>query len=84
MNPFTVTWEQEAFDALAELWMGASDRQAIAASCDAIDAFLKASPYAGQHLREGLYKLASRPLKVTYSVEDEDRLVVVQSVNLAT
>lgn len=77
---FTVTYYPSARDELIDVWLAASDRQAITDASDAIDrelawdAHRKGEPYEENRLF-GIY-----PLVVAYSVSVDDRLVTVLRV----
>jgi hypothetical protein len=77
---YTVVWLPDAVDRLAELWIQATDRQAVRAAADRIDQRLRVDPeHEGIHLR-GKWYLAERPLAVQYVVRPDDRLVHVVQV----
>jgi hypothetical protein len=65
---YTVVWSPRAEDALAEIWVRASNRQAIAAAANFIDRTLQRSPHTkGQDLY-GDRLIVQPPLSVVYSV----------------
>jgi hypothetical protein len=81
MTPYTVQWKRRVLDALAALWLAAADRQAVTAAQARIDETLGQDPLgAGRHICEGLYKLHEPPLVVTYTVDQAQRQVEVQSI----
>ena len=78
---WTVTYRPSADDQLAELWLNATDRQAVARSSNAIARQLAADPLIAGESREGnLRILIEPPLAVIYDVSESDRLVAVWSV----
>ena len=78
MTRYTVIWVEDASDELAEIWMAALDRNAIAAAANVIDAELaEDAELKGGPLREGLRVVAHPPLRVLYSVNLDDRIVEV-------
>lgn len=81
MTRYTVTWLQVALDELAQLWVTTDDRQAMTDAANRIDALLGTNPAAhGQELSEGLLSLDVSPLRVLFTIREEDRLVEVSSV----
>lgn len=81
MNRYTVTWHREAEDELTELWIAATDRDEIAAAVRAIDAALATDAETrGEPVAEGLRSLNAPPLRVLFTVRQDDRLAVVQVV----
>ena len=70
--PFTVTWDPAARGALADIWIHASDRAAVALASDQIDADLRRDPYHGTQDR-GAYRCARvAPLLVLFEVMPDD------------
>lgn len=81
MNRYTVVWVRSAEDELVELWIASSDRSAVAAATHEIDRQLTTDPaLKGEPLREGLRALNVPPVRVLYSVSDDDRIVEVAVV----
>jgi len=81
MSRFTVVWLQDAQNQLAVLWMDAADLRAVADAANAIDSVLATDALTvGVHLREGLYSFELPPLRVLYSVNNDDRIVEVASI----
>jgi plasmid stabilization system protein ParE len=75
---YTVIWVEDASDELAEIWMAAVDRHAVAAAANSIDAELaEDAEHKGGPLSEGLRVLAYPPLRVLFSVDAADRIVEV-------
>ena len=77
----TVTWVESAQDELAELWMAGPDRDAISAAARAVDRELAVDPHVkGVEMSEGLRALHQPPLRLLFSVRDDDRVVEVLRV----
>jgi len=75
---FTVVWKSAAKRQLAEIWMGASNRAAVTAAADAIDAALRFWPQRCGESRGSDFRLVIEgPLGAFYAVNEEDRLVTV-------
>jgi hypothetical protein len=84
MTRYTVTWEPEAEEQLADLWMAAPDRAAVTAAESAIGAALARNPAGvGSEVAEGLRLFTVPPLRVFYEVSEADRLVRVSVVDRA-
>jgi hypothetical protein len=80
---YTVVWWQEADEELISLWLGASDRAAITEASSEIDHRLSTlGANASNEAHEGLYALTIEPLRVHFSVEQEDRIVRIWTVRL--
>jgi hypothetical protein len=78
---YTVVWVRSAQDELAELWLNASDRNAVTVATHAIDNELRNdAPIKGSELSEGLRSLFEPPLKVIFTVREGDRIVDVLRV----
>jgi mRNA-degrading endonuclease RelE of RelBE toxin-antitoxin system len=81
MIRYTVVWAPEPQNELAELWLVASDRAAVAQAADEIDDRLATSPISkGVELSEGLRRFRYAPLQVLYVVRTDDRVVEVTAV----
>ena len=75
---YGVEWVPIAQNRLAALWVNASDRAAVAAAADAIDARLARDPYANSESRTGSVRVTFEPpLGVQYDVDDARRRVTV-------
>jgi plasmid stabilization system protein ParE len=70
--PFTVVWLPAAQDALAEIWVQAADRQAVA-DADRIDRALGRA-------KDGYRVYADPPLAVGFEVSPDDCMVRVVRV----
>jgi plasmid stabilization system protein ParE len=78
---WAVIWQPTAEDQLAELWMAADDRAALADAADAIDALLRRDPLAqGESRHDNLRIFLHGPLVVDYEVDASRRLVRVLRV----
>ena len=81
MTRYTVAWVQSVEDELIEIWLGASDRNAITSATHAIDRELGSDAESkGEVLSEGLRSLNVPPLRVIFTVSTDDRLVEVVRV----
>jgi hypothetical protein len=81
MTRYTVTYTRDALQALARLWLSASDRRAVTQACDAVDRLLRDDPSSrgylyGSKLRQAIVE----PLFVEFTVNEDDRLVTIWSV----
>ncbi len=77
----TVVWVESAQNELAELWLAGPDREAVTAATHAIDQELAVDPQIrGVELSEGMRAFFSPPLRVLYTVREEDRIVEVLRV----
>jgi hypothetical protein len=78
---YTVIWTPEAENALATIWMQASDQQAVADASNAIDRRLRTSPERlGTDLGGGQRFLQVTPLVVIFTIEPDDCRVRVLEV----
>jgi mRNA-degrading endonuclease RelE of RelBE toxin-antitoxin system len=78
---YTVTWKPEAERRLAELWMNASDRNAITEAANEIDRRLQMNPeQQGESRSDGRRLLLVKPLGVIFEVVPDDRIVYVLTV----
>jgi hypothetical protein len=81
MKAYSVEWLPEASDALALLWLQATNRQAITSAQADIDDALARNPFtSGHHVSEGLYRMVAQPLVVAYSVDTRSKKVKVSHV----
>jgi hypothetical protein len=84
MNEFTVTWDTQASNELARLWL---DNPRIGAeitiAADEIDRLLAARPLElGVETAPNTRQYVEPPLKVLFRVSEDDRLVRVLYVKL--
>jgi hypothetical protein len=77
---YTVTWDPEALDDLADLWLAAADRGPIAGAADRIDRELSVDPESKGRPFFGQRIFAAPPLAVTFEVRAADRVVKVIQV----
>jgi hypothetical protein len=78
---YTVVWKPEAERRLATLWTEAADRKAITEAANAIDDWLRSDPESrGESRGDGRRILLEPPLGVVFSVQPEDRTVIVLTV----
>ena len=77
---FTVTWQQQAMDVLAELWLDSADADAVRQAVDWLDRELQENPHTKGFLLWEDYLLGQGPIVVAYSVSLDDRLVDVWDV----
>jgi hypothetical protein len=83
MTRYTVAWVKSAQDELAELWLAAEDRAAVTAAADEIDDELSVEAQSrGVELSEGLRALFCAPLRVIFTVRENDRVAEVLRVRL--
>jgi hypothetical protein len=78
---FTVLWSSNAEAKLARLWFASNSRQAIADASDKIDISLSTSAdTAGESRLSSRRIVHESPLGVLYSVDIDDRKVLVLDV----
>jgi hypothetical protein len=78
---FSVIWEKSAEDHLAELWLAATDKEAIRSASDRIDVLLANDPSSVGESRVSNFRiLFETPLAVLYDVKPSDRKVKVWAV----
>ena len=78
---YTVVWGPDAEKRLANLWLSATDQQAVADAADAIDAALSRNPLSAGESRVGATRiLIESPLGVYFDVSATDKTVVVWMV----
>ncbi len=78
---YTVVWDDDAEDRLADIYNRASDKAAVTAASNTIDRLLKNDPDRKGRPLNGTRFLTVPPLTVVYTVSPDDRLVRVQSVH---
>ncbi len=79
---YTVTYEQQALDALMRFYINAADRQAISKASNEIDRLLKTSPETCGMPFHVFRRLTVSPLEVMYFVSPDDCMVRVYTVRL--
>lgn len=78
---FTVEWQPEAEDQLADLWASASDRAAVTDAARRIDRMLGHDPLSMGESRDGPVRvLFVSPLGVLYRIDEPAQMVRVASV----
>jgi hypothetical protein len=78
---YTVLWQSAAEEELAQIWVDASNRNAVRAAADRLDTILGQDPYAHGESRTGLTRIMFvEPLAVLFEVQEQDRLVSVRHV----
>jgi hypothetical protein len=83
MTRHTVVWVRSALDELAVLWLAAADRAAVAAAANEVDKELSIdASVQGVELAEGLRALFCPPLRVIFTVREDDRVAEVLRVRL--
>ena len=81
MTRYTVVWITSVQDELADLWLNAPDRRAVTAAVQAIDQELRDNATVkGSELSEGLRSFFAPPLKVIFTVREDDRIAEVLRV----
>lgn len=82
MARYTVTWHPTMEERLAELWMAASDRDAMTAATNEIDSTLADDPFrVGESRSDNQRIWFVPPLIIVYEVGEDDRLVTIKDVN---
>lgn len=75
---YTVGWSASAQSELAEVWLESTDRNAVAAASNGIDAFLAVSPNDPRcEVVAGAGILIIGPLGVEFRIRETDRFVAV-------
>ena len=77
---FTVVWSASATDLLAELWMNATDRNAVTVAQHQIDQLLRVDPATRGVPFFGDRLLHVSPLHVTFAINPMDMIVEVYNV----
>jgi hypothetical protein len=80
---YTVTWLPSAIDELTELWIQASDRQAVSVAANRIDRRLRIDAHVQGAEHQDVRILNEPPLMVTFAVYPDDCLAEVIQVVLA-
>jgi len=83
VNRFTVVWGRDATDGLAEIWIANANRTELSATVRAIDALLGRDPF-GEYtsdLSEGLRSITVGPIRLSFAVGLDDRLVEVVGIS---
>jgi len=78
---WTVVWQPDARDYLAELWNNGPDRTAIRNAADRIDWLLERAPLdQGEARDDNVRILIEAPLAIYFTVSEPDRMVSVFDV----
>jgi hypothetical protein len=81
MTRFTVVYLASALDELAEIWIESADKNEVAIAANTIDRLLAINPNTrGFPFRESERQLAVPPLRVVFTIYDDDRLVRISRV----
>lgn len=78
---YTVVWKHEAEDELADFWLMATERQAVADAAYRLERELGNDPLTAGESRDATTRVAfDGPLGVFYEISDADRLVTILKV----
>ena len=77
---YTVVWTPKAKDQLAEIWLRATDRQAVTQASHRADQLLRRDPESQGIDFYGDWLLVEPPLQIVFSIYPDDRLVKVEEV----
>jgi hypothetical protein len=78
MNPWSVNSSSEAEEELADIWLHAVDRNAVAAAQFDMEQRLSRNPVTeGAEVAEGLWKIVAQPLAAYYELNMAQREVIV-------
>lgn len=77
---YMVIWLPDAQDQLAELWMNATDRNAVTQATHQIDQILAQDPSMAGEDFYGDRLLIVPPLQIVFAIRPEDLIVEVQLV----
>jgi hypothetical protein len=81
VSQYTVVWLRDAIDELAEIWLAATDRNAVTQASAEIDrALLVNAATKGKPLSEGLRIFDASPLRAVFWVNESDRRVEIARV----
>jgi plasmid stabilization system protein ParE len=81
MTRYTVTATQKAENDLADLWLRAANRTAVAVAADRIDRILREdASVKGCPATHGLRQIVVAPLMAEFSVEEDDRQVTIWTI----
>jgi mRNA-degrading endonuclease RelE of RelBE toxin-antitoxin system len=83
MTRYTLTYSTVAQAEMARAWLTASNRQAVTDAIDGAERELSRDANdKGVEVSEGLRRLDIPPVRLQFSVEEDDRTVTVWSVRL--
>ena len=78
---YKVVWKKSAEDRLAEIWLSASDRNAVSDAAYLIEKRLAANPLNVGESRDGDIRIAFEgPLSMLFVIRDQKKLVRVLAV----
>ena len=81
MTRYTVTTTRKAENDLAELWLRAANRSAVAAAANRIDRILREdASLKGSSATHGLRQIIVAPLIAEFTVEERDRRVTIWTI----
>jgi hypothetical protein len=81
MIRYTVTYERDALQDLARLWLSAFDRRAITQAGHEVDQILRVdASNTGWPVGSRYRQLVVGPLAVEFTVQEDDRIVTVWAV----
>ena len=85
MSRYRVQYLQQAADDLALVWHDAQDRGVVTRASYEAEQELSSDPLRfAEHLSEGLYRLEVPPLRLYFTVRDEDHTIEVCNIKSAT
>lgn len=83
MIRYTVVWREDVQDDLARLWLASPRRQQITAAADTIDVELLIDAHLkGEALSEGRKSLTCLPLIARFRIDEGDRKVFVEAIDM--
>ena len=77
---FTVIWDPDALEELAETWNETRNKKEVTWAVDKIDSELRNSPQTKGEPFNGDFHITEGPIEVVYRVSEDDRLVTVLQV----
>jgi hypothetical protein len=78
---FTVRWRRHARDQLTTVWLASTNRKAVTAAANRIDALLGRDPVTRGESRDGERRvLIESPLGIYFTIDSPNRVVRVLSV----
>jgi hypothetical protein len=78
---FTVLWQTEAEDELAEIWLKAPDQAAVSRAADKLEELLHSDPWTESRPRRGAFRIKYLPpLGIQYQIREADCQVLVVKV----
>jgi hypothetical protein len=77
---YTLTWKPRALQQLADIWLAASDKNAVSIAVNRIERHLQARTHASSAHLFGSKLIIARPLVVLYDVSHDDCLMTIVRV----